>query len=294
MTKPLAIIFFILIFIYHGKSQDRVSKYPVRMCQYYNSYALINPALTGNRADYELSTGHQRLIGNFSKVSTYYLNASMRLSIKPKNNNPFSVIGLRFFNDMEGKYLNRTRGYLGYSWHANLTRKLKFSAGLEIGGMNYSVKGTPLSGDGSDMKPDASAGIGIYNSTFQVGLSMSQLFKSEVQPLEEITVLYPFINLTAERKFKVLENTVLIPSTSIRILTEDSEASVDINLGVLVKKKLFVSAGTHNNNKVVVAVGVNELLIMNGKMNVHISYGFPASRSKLNYSFGEIGIGFFL
>jgi type IX secretion system PorP/SprF family membrane protein len=283
-----------LILICHGKAQDRVSKYPVRMCQYYDSYIILNPALAGSIANYELSTGYQRLMGNFNKVSTYYLNANIRLFLRQKNGGPYSVIGIRFFNDKEGKYLNRTRGYINYSWHANLTRKVKFSAGLEIGGMNYSVKGTPLSGDGSDIKPDASAGIGIYNSSFHVGISMSQLFKSEVQPLEEVTVLYPFINLTAERKFKILEDAVIIPSTSIRILTNDRKIMTDFNLGVLIKKRIFFSPGIHNNNKLVVGVGINDLMMMKGNMNIHLSYGFPVARGTLNYSFGEIGVLFLL
>lgn len=292
-TKPLVIGIFVLVSFYQTAGQDRVAKYPVRLCHYYDNYALLNPAMTGLKSEFELNTGYQQLMGNFSKVATYYFNFNGRLTKQQSDNGPFSVIGIRIFNDREGKYLNRTRGYINYSWHANLTRKLKFTIGLEIGGMNYSVKGTPLSGDGSDMKPDASVGLGIYNSSFHVGVSMSQLFESEVQPLDEVTILYPFLNITADRKINILEDLELIPSAAVRVLTTERDIQYDLNIAALLKKRIIFNSGLHNNDKLVFGIGINDLVIMKGKTNIHISYGFPISRSTLNYSFGEIGIGFY-
>jgi len=292
-TRALVILIYILIYTNAGIAQNRVNKYPVQLCQYYDSYALLNPAFMGSLANIELTAGYHNLLGNFNKVSTYYFNSGIRLG-HSNNKGPFSVVGIRLFNDREGKYLNRTRGYVVYSWHATLTGNLKFSAGLELGGMSYLVKGTPLSGNGSDLKSDASAGVSIYNKSFSLGLSMAQLFKSEVQPIEEITVLHPYINITSEGRFHIMENTILMPSSSIRIITNDNKISVGANLGILIRNKLFVSPGFYANYKIVIGLGIKDLLLLNGKMNILISYGFPAIRSSLNYSFCEIGVGYLL
>jgi hypothetical protein len=250
--------------------------------------------LAGSLGKVEISVENQRLLGNFNNVSTYYFNGNVRIFPKQKLNGPFSVTGILLYNDREGKYLNRTRCYLLYAWHANLTGNMKFSAGFAIGGMNYSVKGTALSGDGSDIKADGSIGMSIYNPTFQTGISIGQIFNSEVQPLEEITVLHPFLNLTAEKKFLINSKLVIVPSTSIRILFENKTSLADANLSFLIRNKLFISSGIYNNNKINLCLGINNLLILGGKMNIHISYGYPILRNTLNYSFGEIGIGFIL
>jgi len=255
---------------------------------------LINPSIAGTLGKVEISAGNQRLLGNFNKVSTYYFNGNVRIFPKQKLNGPFSVAGLLLYNDREGQYLNRTRGYLLYAWHANLTGMLKFSAGFAIGGMNYSVKGTALSGDGSDTKPDGSIGVSIYNRSFQVGISIAQIFNSEVQPLEEITLLRPFLNLTAEKKITINNSLVITPSTNIRFLIENKTSVFDLNLSFLYRKKLFISSGIYTNNKINLCLGLNNLPLFKGIMNIHISYGYPISRNTLNYSFGEAGIGFLL
>ena len=60
--------------------------------------------------------------------------------------------------------------------------------------VNYHVKGTPLSGDGSDIKPDASVGFQLYTNEIFFGTSVNQLLNSELQPLQQITRLNPHLN----------------------------------------------------------------------------------------------------
>jgi type IX secretion system PorP/SprF family membrane protein len=295
-------IFILLISISHAlflNGQSEVVRYPVRFSQYYNSYPLLNPSAIGSLSKIELSFGNKRLLGNFSNISTYYFNANLRISPKKGINKPFSALGVLFYNDREGKYLNRSRFYLIYAWHGNLSQKIKFSGGFQIGGFNYAVKGTPLSGDGSDLKPDAAVGLQIYNSNFHVGISVNQVFNSKVQPLEEITILAPYLNITGDWKYKISEPLLFVPNFAVFIPLSAYEKNankvlVDFNLNLTINQILFVSAGLHNNDMINISAGLGDILSSEKKLNIQLTYTFPfAKRTNLNTGFLEIGLGYF-
>lgn len=165
--------------------------------------------------------------------------------------------------------------------------------------MNYAVKGTPLSGDGSDFKPDAAIGLQIYNRKFHAGVSVNQIFNSKVQPLEEITLLAPYLNITGDWKFEISEPFLLVPNLAFFIpLTEQStntdQILIDVNLNLTINNILFISTGLHNNDMINVCAGINDVLSSDKKLNIQLTYTFPAvKRSNLNTGFLEIGLSYF-
>ncbi|MBA7686300.1 hypothetical protein ES703_94743 [subsurface metagenome] len=281
------------------KGQDRVVRYPVRFSQYYNCYPLLNPSTAGSYSKLELSLGNQRMLGNFSKIFTYYFNANMRILDRGGLNKPYSTIGVMLYNDREGKYLNLTRFYAIYVWHGNLSERVKFSGGFQIGGMNYNVKGTPLSGDGSDLKPDAAVGVQVYNPSFHAGISVNQVFNSELQPLEEITVLAPYINITADRKWDFSNLFRFVPCFAMHLpLTSQDgikkKVLIDANLNFTFRERFFVSTGIHNNDILNISAGINDVLSSDGILNIHLTYAFSVFQSaEINTNSLEIGLGYF-
>lgn len=278
------------------KGQDRIPQYPVRFTQYYTCYSFLNPAMAGTFSTLELSLGNQRLMGNLSKVSSYYLSANYRITRQTNNRKPFSTVGIILYNDREGKYLNRTRFYALYSWHGTIRNDLKLSGGLQIGGMNYSVKGTPLTGDGSDIGPDASVGVQLYNPLFHVGVSVNQVFNSEVQPLEEITQLAPFLNFLGEIKLELSEWLIMKPIVSFQfpIIHRDERYSrnlYDATLLFNIQEKFTIATGIHNNDRLVLTAGLNNLLFTTGNLNVYLSYSFTFKQNtNLSSPLFELGI----
>lgn len=258
----------------------------------------MNPATAGSKSDYEFALGNQRMFGAIASVSSSYFIANMRIQ-HGRPDKPFSSAGVLLYNDSEGKYLNRTRFYASYSWHGNVSQKVKFSAGLLLGGMNYSVKGTALSGNGSDTKADGAAGISFYSDNFHVGISVEQLFNSKVQPLQEITVLSPRANISASKTFFPDEDYRLITSFASAMMFPDGSDSTmntltDINILLELKKYLMISAGLHNNTMLVVAAGVNRIQISEGQLGLIISYTFPMlQKALIKTKLGEIGIYYF-
>jgi type IX secretion system PorP/SprF family membrane protein len=266
-------------------------KYPVRFGQYYNCFSLINPAATGAEEKAEVSVEDQNLLGDFSKVSTFYLNASIRIS--PNNlrmNSSFSALGVMLYNEREGKYLNRSRVYLMYAWHGYLTRTLKIAGGLQLGVMNYNVKGTPLSGDGSDIAPDGIAGLWLYSKKFHLGASYNQLFKSKLQPLNEITILQPYFNFDGSYKLDLPANFCLIPSFSMRLSPEKKGTRIDFTTQLCYKDKIALATGIHDNFRMIHSVEIRNLLNENYPLSLCFTYGYPVVAREISTNFIEIGL----
>jgi hypothetical protein len=279
-------------------AQESVSIYPVRFNQYYNAFSSINPAMACNDATLEVYLCHNRLLGNLSKIATYFITADMKLSRKTNGNRPYSTAGVFLYTDQEGKYLNRTRFYGHYSWHAFLKGKLKISGGLSLGGMNYSVKGSPLSGDGSDTKADASFGIQLYNHFFRLGFSMSQLFSSALQPLGEVSVLSPFIGIQGEGKVHVNSVLRLRPALSIQIplsggVTRYNKVLSDAGFQAEIYERIDLGIALHNTNRMAITAGIVNLFSLSGSFDIYLSYSFPIIlRTNLNTPAFEVGAGF--
>ena len=279
-------------------ARGQVSKYPFRFSLYHNSASFVNPAAAGCNSDRELNLGSQQMFGAISHVSAHYFTFNIRIR-QYKTDEPYSSIGIVLYNDREGKYLNRSRFYGSYTWHASVSRTLQFSAGFYVGGMNYSVKGTPLSGDGSDIKADGAVGVSLFSETFYVDMAFGQIFNSKVQPLEEITVLTPMINFSAYRVFSFQDGFRLVPSVSTRIPFNDgtdrnNKILTDVNLLFDMDQKLLFSAGIHNNTMMALAAGLSHLKISTGELGIMISYAFPAlKRASIKTNFGEIGLNYY-
>ncbi len=292
LRNKITIIFILHLLCNHSFSQGSVSRYPIRFDQYYSCYATVNPSAAGTLSMNEFSVGNQRLMGNFSSISTYYFNANFRLQKIRLEDGSFSTLGLIIYNDKEGKYLNRTRAYALYSWHSKLTTKINFSGGFSIGGMSYFVKGTALSGGGSDLVPDGSLGIRFYNNSFHVGIAASQVFNNKVQPIEEITYLKTFINLTGSKLFIISDNVRMTPHFNLRLNWRNSENRLDINVNTEIGKLLFITAGIHNNDNISLGTGINGLNVSSSNMNIFLTYTVPAKSSDINTSHLELGINF--
>lgn len=294
-NKGFYIFFIALICTMKLQAQQEVARYPVRFSQYYNAFATINPAAGGAYSDYEFAIGSQQLLGNFSKVSSYYFNGNMRL---PNNRGyrrtPFSVLGIYMYNDREGKYLNRSRFYATYAWHGNISRNLMMSGGFHIGGMNYSVKGTILSGSGSDTAPDGVIGFRVYNEAFHAGISYNQIFNTQIQPLEEVAKLPHFLNLTGGFSYYPHHSLVILPVYSIRIPLNGDRVLADMSVVFSHRSNVRVVIGVHNNDRFIASVEFRELLEYEKGLNVAFTYSFPLSNTGISTNFVEVGASFLL
>lgn len=293
MVKKGRIYFILILFLANLNlfGQMEVSKYPVMFAQYYNNFSLINPSTAGMENDMDFTLGSKRHLGNLSKISTYYLNLNMRINAsKASMNAPFSTIGAFFYNDREGKYLNRSRFYITYAWHGNITKDIKIAGGFHIGGMNYSVKGTPLSGNGSDFTYDGVIGFGLYSKWFYLGGSYNQIFNSSIQPLEEVALLTPFYNVSGSFTLRPIELIKIRGFFSHRIQNENNINYTDATLAVTYNDKIEVAMGLHSNNRLINSFELKNIFNDVRNLNICLTYAYPFKPTSLNTNFLEIGI----
>src|SRR6056297_2869603 len=178
MKITIAIVSFLLLSLV-AEGQFRVNKYPVFFSQYMNCHALYNPASISARSPLEVCAGSKRNMGNWSNFATYFAALSMDMPFKsPAYKSTGNTIGVRFTGDKEGVYLQQTKLYVAYAWHSKINENWRFSGGLEVGGFNYSAKGTYTTGDRSISNLDANVGIWIYRDGLHFGISGNQLLNS--------------------------------------------------------------------------------------------------------------------
>ena len=274
-----------------GFGQYSVTRFPVRFGQYYNNFTFINPAYAGFNEGYEATAGSKRMLGNISKISTHYLGLSTRLrNSKGFKEHPFSALSFQAYADKEGVYINRNRIYGSYAWHTNISPKLMLSIGFHIGAINYYVKGTELSGDGSDWEPDGSVGVLFYNDKFATGISVNQMFKAEIQPLEEVAVIPVFVNYMAYYKLNVGSNVDITPMFNCRIPQKQYKGVYDVNVELLLNKTYGISLGIIDNNNVINTLVLRNIKFGNNRFGTFFSYIYPYKSSQIKINYAELGV----
>ncbi len=279
-------------------AQDRISLYPVQYMQGYQAYRHANPAAACSYSNSEWLVGNQHVLGNMRKIASYYASGYVRLSNSQRNRKPFSTIGVSVFNDQEGKYINRSRIYANYAWHAHAFNRLKISGGFNIGAVNYHVKGTPLSGDGSDIKPDASVGFQLYTNEIFFGTSVNQLLNSELQPLQQITRLNPHLNFCLGGSYNPSAAVSLKPIVLVTIplymeYTGNTKPSISAYLRADYRHWLDVGIGLYTSRRMVAEVGLPITVLSRKMVEFHMSYTvLNLATSSINTPLLELSFNF--
>ena len=280
-----------LLFMHAAYGQKPNEHYPVQFSQFIFSYPLVNPSSIGIMSDNEVTVGYQKPVSGFKGVSTYFCNISFvpyRVRDNAKNRN---IIGFRFFNDNEGAYINRTRFYAMYAFHTQLSAGLRFSGGIELGGMNFSVKATPTTEGASVLKVDASTGIWLYNDRFHAGVSVNQLFRSVFQPIDEKTVLPTHFNISASYAILSGEDLILRPHLLVTFPYYSSYSLRASIYGLILEKVISVISWNHKKS-ISVMLGINDLQIYQSTMDIILSYNTTLRKAALGINKMEISLNY--
>jgi len=250
-------------------------------------YPLVNPSSISINRNKEILTGYQRPVTGFTGVSTYYFHISFPPFNVRAGKNSKSIIGIRFYNDSEGAYINRMRFYGMYAFHSRLSDRLNLSGGIDFGAMNFSVKATPTTEGASVFKPDANTGLWLYNDDFHIGISVNQLFNSVFRPLDERTVLPTHLNVSAS--FRVAENDIMEIKPHILITYPYySGSSIRVGLYGVFFKKVISAISWNRKTSISAMLGVNEMSIGKSLLNLVLSYTTTVKKATLNINTLEI------
>lgn len=251
------------------------NRYPTTFGHYIIAPFTINPVNAMSDVNTQISLGNQENVGPLRRIRSYYLYAAVNIYKNEKGAR--NHLGVYATNERDGEYISRAKLYLNYSWHTKLREKLWIGAGSYLGFINYNFIGTSSTAGGSDIAPDGSLGILLYNEKFKFGLSGNQIFSSSLQPIVNIYKFPIFYNLTFERSFFVSPYVTLQPY--IFLSWKKSNQLVDINLGILslIHDRLKIGSSYTHHRMVSFLLGVENIKIEKHFFRFYVCYNQPTS-----------------
>lgn len=291
--------------------------------QYMINNFLLNPAIAGieDYADIRLSARNQ-WVGIEGAPNTYYLSAHTRLAKKNIAASPGSVetktpgfaaerekrsiyrnesykprhgIGLILLHDKLGPF-ERTEANFSYAYHTPLTGYIKAAAGVSAGVKQLKTAGSTLlfanpadaaRTDRSTWRPNLSAGLWLYWSTFYAGVSAAEMlgnavaFSGESGEAGEARIHYFF---TGAYKAAASERLTFIPSVMVKWL-RPLPVSVDYNLRALYNNRLWAGISYRQHDSIAFLAGLTLNHIY------ELGYAYDTGISSLGGSSHEVVLG---
>ncbi|WP_460880729.1 PorP/SprF family type IX secretion system membrane protein [Pontibacter rugosus] len=194
-----------------------------------------------------------------------------------------------------------------YAYHQPLTRKLRISAGIAPGLIQYSLDpgsvrlgnktvADPAIYDGrvNEMKFDLSMGLWLYSQNFYAGVAGAQLvpskrkFVGDNTPDDKDGALQQHYFLTGGYRLDVSPYLALIPSVMVK-LAQPSPASMDATVKALYANRLWAGVTYRHKESVAAMAGININPLLD------LSYSYDASTSPLGQASAgshEVVLGF--
>ncbi|GAB4448167.1 MAG: type IX secretion system membrane protein PorP/SprF [Bacteroidales bacterium] len=229
-----------------------------------NDFA-YNPAIAGTKEYYQAKSNNRyQWIGIADAPRTYVLSV-----YGPHRKQDMGFGGL-VFNDVTGP-TSRLGVYGSYAYNVRIKDDLRFSSGLSIGLLQYKVDGSKITlhdeGDPSlgsnmyvDYLPDATMGIYFYATKYSVGLSVAQLFSSNVKfnELEQLGLnrLKRHMMLHGSYVFNINDDFSVEPMLMLKFVAP-APIQADINARVIYRNMVWAGFGYRTKDAASIMVGYN-------------------------------------
>lgn len=186
MKKLILLLIFIIGILRTGAAQDPL------YTQFMTNPFLINPAICGTYTYYQI-IANSRL--QWTGISDAPVTNVLSM-YGPMVNQPMGLGGY-VMHDSYGLVSN-TKLSFSYAYHYAITEDLKISMGANLGFFQYKIDGTgttqyedPAYGgqEFTSFGPDATLGVYVYSSTYNGGLSLTNLFGNKLRIGDTITGL---------------------------------------------------------------------------------------------------------
>lgn len=163
--------------------------------QYFQNYNLVNPASVDSSDKFSVRLGHVALTGLFEGVNRSYIDADFKPG--ERSNPSFSRLGIFIISNNDGAFISRNRYYGRYSRTISIGNDQFISAGLALGIVSYSFKGSQSIAGGTSNAFDANAGLWYIRKKLKIGFSIQQIPGSIVRPIQQGFQLNPYWNFNA-------------------------------------------------------------------------------------------------
>lgn len=229
-----------------------------------NDFA-YNPSIAGTKEYYQAKSNNRyQWIGITDAPRTYIL------SVYGPHRRLDMGFGGMVFNDVTGP-TSRLGVYGAYAYNVRIKNDLRFSSGLSLGLLQYKVDGSKITlhdeGDPSlgnnmyvDYLPDASMGVYLYATKYSLGISVAQLFSSNVKfkELEQLGInkLKRHMMLHGSYVIDINDDFSVEPMLMLKFVAP-APVQVDINTRVVYRNMLWLGFGYRTKDAASVLIGYN-------------------------------------
>jgi type IX secretion system PorP/SprF family membrane protein len=296
-----AICYFVLLLFCLPAVAQELSIYN----EYHLNKSLINPAIIGSEdCTWFKGTDRHQWVGieGAPQIQTLSVEASIsgKKSVQQTQKSTHGIGGY-LYNDKNGAYRN-LGGQISYAFHFFLSRNhgLKLGMGLAFKLYQESINESGLKGEydpiitggtTSVIRPDAVAGLFLYNQRFFAGLSAARLVNqsSATGRNRNYFLMLGYLMGTERDNFR------LLPSVVIKA-TENLEKQIDLNTKLLMGKSWWLALSYRHafDNIPGAPVSIIPMVGLN-KGNFSFAYAVditPGSIQKFNYGTHELMISY--
>jgi type IX secretion system PorP/SprF family membrane protein len=250
--------------------------------QYMMNYYLLNPAVAGSDNDIDIKASFRnQWMGIEGSPVNYYLSGSSTIG-RPAG--PRQALGGIITGQQLGAF-KRNGAYLSYAYHYSLSENTYLSAGLSFGALAYQLNNNLDFGDNTvddavqnmnnQIRPDANAGVFLYNKRFFAGLSSMQLLRNRLNfgsLSSESGYLNRHYYLFGGYHVNLNENMVLVPSFLIKTVVPTS-LQFDINAKLKYQNKYWLGVSYRNKDAIIAMLG----LMISDRVEFGYSYDITTS-----------------
>ncbi len=149
--------------------------YPEMFAGFFNHQPLINPSFQQDTGRIAVAASLKSRMGVFKSIATYYASLDRNFITRKNTGHTLRVL---FYNEKEGPYIEKPRGYIGYAYRLHLSRQTVFAAGVSAGFAQIAFTAPSATATGTTTLPDASIGVFLKRKQLKAGVSSMQFFNN--------------------------------------------------------------------------------------------------------------------
>lgn len=185
----------ISIFYFFPASGQSTLLYPELFGGFFNHQALSNPAFQQDTGRIAFSASIKARPGAFKGIATYYAALERNFMNQKNSGHTLRII---FYDEKEGPYISKQRGYLNYAYRLAIANQTFIAAGMDLGFTQVAFSAPSTSAAGTATMPDGGIGLYLKRKRIKIGISSMQLFNNESSPANVAVKLHRYYNFYGE------------------------------------------------------------------------------------------------
>ena len=262
-----------------------------RFEQIIKQYAFFNPGSIGSTEIFSAQVGSQSGQAIEGNSQSYFHGAYVLPFTKKRFS--YGIVGANVQTDKEGPLLSRNRFNFLYAWNLQLNHRLQLAMGMAVGAMNYQVKSTPVSGGGNSSVTDGSIGLWLHHEHAFAGLSINQIFKGELTPINTAIPLVQHYIATFGNRFESSQSLEWTIAGLVRVVPSNQN---DYYLTIAAHLQRRFTAGITTRlqeaGSVVCFTGLENMTMNHLAFDLTFAYSVPTGSTASQAKVFSIDLGF--